>query len=158
MVIVLSGVNDCEAFLDDIVVFSSTWSNHLDTLQEVFCCLERASLTLNLVKCEFGKAVVTYLGKQVGQGQLCPLVVKGQAILDFPVPENRRQLRRFLGMCGYYPGFCKTFASVVVPLVDLSSPSRPFCLGCCVSRLIGFCKSSLVQCPCVGRPRFYTSF
>lgn len=85
---VLSGVKNCEAYLDDIVVYSSTWSDHLHTLQEIFSRLEAASLTLNLAKCEFGKAVVTYLGKQVGQGQVRPLSAKVKAILEFPVPET----------------------------------------------------------------------
>lgn len=88
--------------------------------------LKEASLTLNLAKREFGKAIVTYLGKQVGQGQVRPVTAKVQAILDFPVPETRRQLRRFLGMCGYYRGFCKNFASVVAPLTTLTSPSQSF--------------------------------
>lgn len=79
--------------------------NILDTLREVFSRLGGALLTLNLATCEFGKAVVTYLGKQVGQGQVWPLSARIQAILDFPV----------LGTCGYYRGFCKNFASVVVP-------------------------------------------
>ena len=68
----------------------------------------------------------TYLGKQVGQGQVRPLSAKIQSILEFPVPETRQQLRRFLGMCGYYHGFCKNFASVVSPLTSLVSPSRQF--------------------------------
>lgn len=110
---VLLGVHGCEVYLDDIVVYSPTWPEHMDMLREVFARLKDASLTVNLAKCEFGKAVVTYLGKQVGQGQVRPLTAKVQAILDFPVPTTRRQLRRFLGMRGYYRGFCKNFATVV---------------------------------------------
>ena len=47
---VLSGVKNCEAYLDDMVAYSSTWSDHLNTLQEIFRCLEAASQTLNLAK------------------------------------------------------------------------------------------------------------
>ena len=54
--------------------------------------LEGMSLTLNLAKCDFGKAVVTYLGKQVGQGQVCPLLAKVQAILDFHGPETQQNV------------------------------------------------------------------
>lgn len=68
---VLSGVHNCKAYLDDIVVYSNTWEDHLTTLRVVLERLLKASLTLNLVKCEFGKATVTYLGKQVGQGHPC---------------------------------------------------------------------------------------
>lgn len=100
---VLGGVKKCQAYLDDIVCFSSSWSEHVATLREILGRLMDASLTLNLAMCEIGKAVVTYLGKQVGQGTVRPLSAKVQAILDFPEPNTRRQLHRFLGMCGYYP-------------------------------------------------------
>lgn len=62
---VLMGVKNCEAYLDDVVACSDTWDEHLKTLTTIFDRLDEASLTLNLSKCEFGKATVTYLGKQV---------------------------------------------------------------------------------------------
>lgn len=126
MHIVLSGVENCEAYLDDVVAYSATWPDHLNTLSVVFRRLREASLTLNLAKCEFGKATVTYLGKQVGQGQVRPLAAKVQAVIDFPVPQSKKALCRFLGMCGYYRGFCKNFSDVVAPLTGLVSPVKNF--------------------------------
>lgn len=66
MQLVLSGVAHCNVYLDDIVIYSDTWSDHVATLTEVFQRLSSANLTLNLAKCEFWKATVTYLGKVVG--------------------------------------------------------------------------------------------
>ena len=71
----------------------------------VFQRLVEASLTLNLAKCEFGNATVTYLGKQVGHGQVRPVDAKITAVLSYPVPTTRREPRRFLGMTGYYRCF-----------------------------------------------------
>lgn len=45
---------------------------------------------LNLAKCEFDKAIVTYIGKQVGQGQIIPVAAKEQAIVDFPLIKRAR--------------------------------------------------------------------
>ncbi len=123
---VLSGVTDCEAYLDDIVIYSSTWRDHVVKLNCVFDRLAAANLTLNLAKCDFAKAVVTYLGKKVGQGQVRPVEEKITAVVEFPIPTTKRELRRFLGMTGYYRGFCKNFASVVSPLTDLLSTSKKF--------------------------------
>lgn len=95
---VLCGVSKCEAYLDDVVVYFTLWPEHLATLSEVFGRFNDASLTLNLSKCEFGKATITYLGKQVGQGQVWPVTEKVQAVVDFPVSQTRHTLRRFLGM------------------------------------------------------------
>ncbi len=81
---------------------------------------------MNLAKCEFGQATITYLGKEVGQGQVRPLGAKVTAIAGFPTPTTRRELRRFLGMAGYYRSFCKNFSTIVQPLTSLLSPSRQF--------------------------------
>lgn len=85
---VLSGVSNCKVYSDDIVVYSSTWSEHMDTLQEILTMLESACLTLNLVKCESGKAVVNYLGNQVGQ--VCPLVQENPKWLEPWLSKTQR--------------------------------------------------------------------
>lgn len=105
---VLNGVKNWKVYLDDIVAYSSTWPEHLKTLTEIFGRLRATSLTLNLAKSMFGKAIVTYLGKEVGQGKVCPVAEKVQAILEFPAPRTHRELRRFLGMAGsgVLPQFC----------------------------------------------------
>lgn len=112
---VLSGLPNCRAYLDDII-YTNEWTEHLATFREVCEHLAAASLTLNLAKCEFGRGTILYLGQQVGGGRVCPADAKIKAINAFPVPKNRNELRRFLGMAGYYRRFCKNFSSVAVPL------------------------------------------
>lgn len=69
-------------------------------LETIFKRLSQATLMLNHTKCEFGKAMVTYLGKQVGQEQVRPVHTKVEAIVEFPTLATRRDLHRFLGMTG----------------------------------------------------------
>ncbi len=115
---VLAKVKNCEAYLDDVVCYSDTLSSHLQTLEEVFSRFQAVNLTLNLAKCEFCHATVKYLGKEVGHGTVRPLEAKVQAIVEFPVPKSKRDLRRLLGMAGYNRIFCKNFSDVVKPLTD----------------------------------------
>ncbi len=68
---------------------------------------------------QVAKAVVTYLGKKFSQGRVRPVTARVAAVVEFPTPVTKRQLCRFLGMAGYYRGFCKIFATVVSPLTDL---------------------------------------
>ncbi len=82
MQMVLSGIQNCEVYLDDIVIYSMTWEDHIRTLEAVFKCLNEASLTLNLAKCEFARAVITYLGKLVGQGQVRPVEAKVSSVVN----------------------------------------------------------------------------
>lgn len=115
-----------DAYLDDFVVYSESWEDHVAKLHEVFTRLRGANLTLDLAKCEFGRATVTYLDKVVGRGQVKPVLCKIEAILSFPAPSSQRQLRRFLGMAGYYRSFCRNFSAVAAPLTDLLSPKVCF--------------------------------
>ncbi len=80
MNIVLGDVPQCNVYLDDVVVYSNDWESHLASLEIVFERLANATLTLNLAKCDFARATVTYLGKQVGQGQVRPVEAKVAAV------------------------------------------------------------------------------
>ena len=99
---VLVGLPNCNAYLDDLIIYTSTWEEHMQVLEQVFSWLAQATLTLNLAKCDFGKATITYLGRQVGQGQVRPVEAKVSAITDCPVPTTRKALRQFLGMAGVH--------------------------------------------------------
>ena len=91
MNLVLGNVNNCNVYLDDVIVYSSNWASHVASLTEVFQRLGE-SLTFNLAKCEFGKATVTYLGKQVGHRQVRPVDAKVSAMLSYLVPTSRCEL------------------------------------------------------------------
>ncbi|KAF7649319.1 hypothetical protein LDENG_00143470, partial [Lucifuga dentata] len=155
---VLDGVENCEAYLDDVVVYTKTWGDHVDTLSTIFTRFRNVCLTLNLAKCEFGKATVTYLGKEVGQGQVCPVAAKVQAVIDFPVPQLRRALRRFLGMSGYYRGFCKNFSVVVAPLTNLVSPLRKFVWTPACQAAFDTAKALLCSAPVLTAPDYARPF
>lgn len=106
-------------YLNDVVVYSDTWQEHVHRIRQLFDRLRDAHLTVNLAKCEFAKATVTLLGKVVGQGQVWPVQAKVTAIEQYPVPTTKKELMRFLGLVGYYRSFCTKFSTVIAPLTDL---------------------------------------
>ena len=123
---VISGLTGCDAYIDDVIVYSETWSEHVEIMCKLFEKLSDAKLTVNLCKCEFGKATVTFLGHVVGQGNVKPVVAKVKAICEFPVPKGKKQLMRFLGMAGYYRKFCPNFSTIAEPLTRLLSKRVKF--------------------------------
>ena len=149
---VLQNLPNCTAYLDDLVIYSSTWEDHVKTIRQVFSRLAKASLTINLAKCEFGKACVTYLGHEVGQGQVRPLEAKVAAVSACPAPTTRRELRRFLGMAGYYRGFCRNFSTVVLPLTNLLSPKTEFIWTPECQSSFSAVKSLLCHAPVLAAP------
>lgn len=147
-------MHGCETYLDDIVIYSSTWSNHLKQNKKLFNCLTVVNLTINWAKCEFGKTRVTYLNKVVGGGQVQSVMAKVEVICDFPVPENCRELRIFLGIVGYYRGFCKNFATVVAPLTHLLSPKVSFQWSVKCQEAFDNAKALLASAPILLAPNF----
>lgn len=119
MNVVTCDISGCRVYIDDIVIHSNTWEEHVFTLERFFRNLAEANLSINLAKSEVGKATVTFLGYVVGQGHVCPRECKIQAIIDMPAPRNKRELQRFLGMVGFYRRFCEDLAHLSVPLTEL---------------------------------------
>ncbi len=119
MNMVVGDLDHCAVYLDDIVIYSDSWTSHLFHIRQLLERLAAAHLTVNLAKCEFAHATVTYLGHVVGQGQVKLVRAKVLAVEHFPAPTTKKELMRFLGMVGYYRRFCKNFSLVVAPLTDL---------------------------------------
>ena len=112
-------IDGCEGYIDDVVIFSDNWLDHIRQIEHFFQIMREAKLTINLMKNEFGKATVKYLGHIVGQGQVRPLDAKIQTIVKYPIPTSRKELARFLGMAGYYRNFCLNFSEIAAPLTNL---------------------------------------
>ena len=123
---VISGLEGCAVYLDNVVIYSDTWESHLLRLSALFARFVKANLTVNLAKCEFAMATVVYLGKVVGQGEVRPVRAKGTAIDGFPRPSTKKELMRFLGMIGYYLSFCVNFSTVVASLTNLLKGKTQF--------------------------------
>ena len=119
-------IDGCEGYIDDVVIFSDNWSDHIRQIKRFFQIMREAKLTINLMKSEFGKATVKYLGHIVGQGQVRPLDAKIQTIVIYPIPTSRKELARFLGMAGYYRNFCLNFSDIAAPLTNLLSKKVKF--------------------------------
>ena len=123
---ITAGLANVVTYIDDVVVYSSSWKDHVVHINQLFERLGAAGLVVNLPKCEFGKGQVTYLGHLVGRGSVRPRQAKVQAIVDLPTPTTKRQLMRLLGMSGFYRRFVPNFADVVAPLTNLLKKNVKF--------------------------------
>ena len=116
---VVQGIRGVACYLDDIIVFSDSLSEHLEQLERLLQALRSAKLVVNLAKSEFMQSSVEYLGHVVGHGQVKPKQANVKSILDMEAPSDIRSLRRFLGAAGFYRRFCKNFSTVCLPLTTL---------------------------------------
>ena len=117
-------LRDCwqfaRAYIDDIVIFSWLWEEHLTHSQKVFSCLQTAKLTINISKCQFGRSEVRYLGHVIGGGKVRPDPQKLEAVNNYPKPVSKKDVRAFLGLTGYYQRFVPHFATIAEPLTELT--------------------------------------
>ena len=125
---VLTGLawKTCLYYLDDIIVFSSTWEEHLSRLEEVFQRLRQAQLKLSPEKCVFTDNEVSYLGHKISPEGILPDPGLLKAIREIPVPTTPTEVRSFLGLAGYYCRFVKNFSSLASPLHALTHKDSPF--------------------------------
>ncbi len=145
-------------YLDDVVVFSDSWDQHLSRIADLFSRFGEAGLTVNLAKCEFAKATVTYLGKVVGQGCVRPVRAEVEAIDQFPSPTTKKELMLFWGLVGYFRGFCRNFSTVVAPLTDLLKANIAFVCNSVCQEAFEAAKSFLVSAPMLAAPQFDRPF
>ena len=107
------------SFVDDLIVYSKTFDEHLNNLQKVFARVEEFGIRLNAKKCKFLSEEVKFLGHIITPHGIktCPEKVK--AITEVPWPKKIKELRSFLGMASYYRKFQKNFAKTAEPLTSL---------------------------------------
>jgi len=110
-------------------------------LRIVFRRLQDAGLTLKKAKCVFATAVVDYLGHTIGQDSVQPRAAKVGAMIDFPWHLNRKQLRSFWGLVGYYRRFIPHFASIVSALTDMLRKGEYLHLILCSAHQLSFLPS-----------------
>lgn len=89
------------AYLDDIVIHSTTWEEHMEHVCIVLDCLQSNGLTVNS-KCVFAAAETEYLGHVICKWIIRPQINKVKAMESCPLPQTRKQLRSFLGIAGFY--------------------------------------------------------
>ncbi|BHF60779.1 hypothetical protein SprV_0100374500 [Sparganum proliferum] len=121
---VFRGLPFVYAYIDDLLVASSTAEEHMEHLATVFDRLQQFGVVLNPSKCVFGVPSLEFLGHLVDSYGIRPLPSKVAAIRDFPPPTSKRQLQRFLGMVNFYRRFLPNFADTILPLTSLLSGSK----------------------------------
>ena len=112
-------LRDCLIYLDDIIIFSSSFEEHLSQLDSVFTRLQEHNLKLKPSKCEFFRNQVVYLGHVVSEEGIQTDPSKIDAVKSWPVPKNTQDVRKFLGFTGYYRRFIRDYAAIARPLNDL---------------------------------------
>ena len=112
-------LRDCLIYLDDVIIFSYTFEEHIERLEAVFSRVKQHNQKLKPSKCEFLRSEVDYLGHVVSEEGIRTDPEKTKAVKDWPVRKNVKEVRVYLGFTGYYRRFIKNYAKIAKPLNDL---------------------------------------
>lgn len=111
---------DCQSYLDDTIIASRTIDEGLEKLERFLIALQKTGLTLRLDKCVFLAESITFLGHEISANGIEPGDRKTKTISEYPVPKNSSDVRRFLGLTGFFRKFVNGYATLVKPLTMLT--------------------------------------
>lgn len=117
-------IEGCEVFVDDLLVWGKSEQEHNERLKNVMERAAEIDLKFNKEKCKINQKKVKYVGHTFGSDGLKPSADRVQAILDMPLPQDRKSLQRFMGMVNYLNKFIPNLSSVSKPLRELLNHSE----------------------------------
>ena len=112
-------------FIDDILVYSKMEDEHAEHLRIVLNTLAAHKLYAKFKKCDWMKKVHS-LGYVISKEGIYVDPAKIAMVVDWPRPSNVAEVRRILGMAGYYRRFVKDFSKIASPLTQLLRKDRQF--------------------------------
>lgn len=107
-------------FFDDILVYSPSMEQRLKHLRIALQLLSDNHFLAKASKCHFSQTQISFLGHVVSAKGVAVDQDKVQAVQDWPVPSNVKELREFLGLTGYYRRFVRNYGVIARPLTDLT--------------------------------------
>lgn len=122
MQIVLAPVLNTKAhvYLDDIIIFSNSFSEHMKDLEQTVALIESAGLKISPGKCDFARDSLNYLGHTVSSEGISVTADKTHAIGGMAQPHTVKQVRSFLDAVGFYRRFIPHCSEIAAPLTALT--------------------------------------
>ena len=113
-------------YLDDFLIFSRTWNEHLEHVLAVLDAICRHQLYCKPTKCLIGALEVLYLGHVITGTSIAPDWEKLKTLRDWPVPERLSQVRSFLGFANFFRRFVPHCAEIAAPLNEMTGKNARF--------------------------------
>src|SRR6516162_7378611 len=145
-------------YIDDIMIYSTTFEEHIKHIDQVLEKLQEVNLMLKLKKCKWCKTDIEFLGHIVGQGGIRPDPAKIEKIKNLKQPINVKGVRSVLGLCSYYRRFIKGFSKIAKPINELLQKNKKFEWTEKQQEAFETLKSKLIEQPILAYPDFTKEF
>lgn len=155
---VLRGISNAMTYLDDVIIFSTSLQEHINTCQEVFERFRAHNLKIQLDKSEFLQKTVKFLGHTLTDEGIKPNNDKIEAVKKFPLPKTQKEIKSFLGLVGYYRKFIQDFAKLTKPMTSCLKKNAKVIHNKEFLECFDKCKQLLVNAPILQYPDFEKPF
>lgn len=125
MTAILGNTDAADVYIDDIIVYSKSFSQHLQDLQKVFDLLRNYRLRASPEKAILCRQTLNFLGHQIGSGTISPQAAKTAPLRDYNRPTTKKGIRSFLGATGFYRKFIRNYSSIATPLYKMTTKDTP---------------------------------
>ncbi len=119
------GMRGIEHYIDDCLIYSETWEEHLETVREFLHRVRKAKLTVRPSKCQVAVGSVEFVGHEVKRGEIGLQDGNVDKVIRAPRPQTKTQVRSFLGLTGFYREYIPGYSGIAVPLTDLTKKGKP---------------------------------
>lgn len=153
--------NSVFCYLDDIVIATQTFDQHVQLLKKIITKLEHANITVNFPKCSFFRSELKYLGYIVNHQGLQTDPSKVEAILNIQTPKSAKEVKKFLGTASWYRRFIPNLSTLAAPLTKLTSTAKkapPFKWTPEADKAFNAIKKALISTPILACPDFSKPF
>jgi len=150
-------LSDLHIYVDDLLISSTNFSEHLAGLTMMFQKIKMSGMTLKLSKCEFLRQEIKFLGHVITPSGMSMNPSKLCAIHEFPVPRNKKELQSFIGFCNFYRKFADHHASKISPLIELIKTGTPWRFGSAELEMFNSVKKSFTD-QYLSHPMFDSEF
>lgn len=113
-------------YIDDILVFSETYSEHINHLKQLLEAISNEGFRLKFTKCSFAATSVKYLGHIIENNTVRPLRDNLISIQEFPIPRTQKNIRQFLGKINFYHQYIPKCTIILKPLHNLLKKKQKF--------------------------------
>ena len=149
---VLKGIACAFPYLDDVIIGSNSFPQHLKDLRQTMAALRRHNVKLNLAKAQFGRKEVTYLGYELSNKQLRPGFKNVKAIAECKPPKDVSEIKSFLGMASFFRKCIPRFAEYSTHLSKLTRKDNAYSKGPLPEQALEafrFLQKALSSRPCI---------
>ena len=145
-------------YVDDVIIFSSTFKEHINHLEEVFSRLREAGLKLSPTKCHFAQRNLHYLGHVLSKNGIQTDDQKVEKIQNLVAPKDQKGVKSLLGLTNYYKKFVSGYSKLCAPLFELLKKGVPFVWSQECENALSKLKQALTSAPILAFPNMNKPF